>query len=76
MVARPLVAWLVQELMFKDRGRFRDPLSRRALYYYFRYIPCFYKIIFVSLHHVGDGRYQSPGVLEFNCFLGLFPSSI
>ena len=27
MVARPLVAWLVQELMFKDRGRFRDPLS-------------------------------------------------
>ena len=29
MVARPLVAWLVQELMFKDRGRFRDPLSLR-----------------------------------------------
>ncbi len=30
MIARPLVAWLVQELMFKDRGRFCDPLSLRV----------------------------------------------
>ncbi len=48
----------------------RSAFVIRALFFYFRYIPLSLQIFFVSLHHLLDGRYQSPDILlSFQIFL-------